>query len=263
MPEEAIAQQDRECHSFKLHDNAISGIHGNTPIRFLRDISMADNHYLWVSFEPVNDDQATYMYLSFSFDFLQELGVISEDKLKLQDQIGMLIELIGNNEFIISYLRWEYYNYLAETKNTRFERIGSLKWLSRVAYSLVYYLNEISMPDDSESNVSRLDKINMLKLEAELSNRLDLATPELKDMASSVNMSASKFLTVFKEIFNETPHQYFLKRKLEKAVELLQTRNYSLSEVAYRLGFSHPSGLTRLFKSKMGATPTSLFESKE
>ncbi|HEY9046432.1 MAG TPA: helix-turn-helix transcriptional regulator, partial [Ohtaekwangia sp.] len=40
-----------------------------------------------------------------------------------------------------------------------------------------------------------------------------------------------------------------------KAKSLLWSSDKSISEIAYELGFEHPSHFTKIFKTKMGVSP--------
>jgi AraC-like DNA-binding protein len=64
-------------------------------------------------------------------------------------------------------------------------------------------------------------------------------------------MSESKFKKVFQEAFGQSPHQYILEKKLEYANELLKSGQYTLTQIAYKLGYNHTSGFTRLYKKKL------------
>ena len=67
---------------------------------------------------------------------------------------------------------------------------------------------------------------------------------------------------MFRETFGETPHQYIIDKKLFFAKELLQTGQYSITEVSYKIGFTYPSGFTRLFKSKFQFPPSVIYTNK-
>ena len=49
---------------------------------------------------------------------------------------------------------------------------------------------------------------------------------------------------------------YMRKMRIEKAVQLMETTNYSLTEVAYLTGFSDQSHFNRIFKKQTGQTPS-------
>jgi AraC-like DNA-binding protein len=45
---------------------------------------------------------------------------------------------------------------------------------------------------------------------------------------------------------------------LEKAKQLIETTEYTISEVCYKVGFSSPSYFTKCFKDYFGFLPTEL-----
>lgn len=59
----------------------------------------------------------------------------------------------------------------------------------------------------------------------------------------------------FKRYTGMTPHQYYTKKKLEKAVLLLRAGK-SVKVVSYELGFDCPYYFSRLFSKKMGYAPS-------
>lgn len=82
--------------------------------------------------------------------------------------------------------------------------------------------------------------------------------PTVQEMARMADMSVTKFKIIFSNEYAESPHQYILGKKLMMAQELLRTGRYSVSQVAYKVGFNHPSGFTRLFKHKFNCSPSEL-----
>jgi AraC-like DNA-binding protein len=70
-------------------------------------------------------------------------------------------------------------------------------------------------------------------------------------------MSYSKFRKLFKESTGESPNQYHLNLRLDKAKELLHTTNLNVTEVAYNLGFESVFYFSKLFKKKNGVSPKS------
>ena len=64
------------------------------------------------------------------------------------------------------------------------------------------------------------------------------------------------FCRLFKEITKVTPTNYIKINRLNKAVNLLSTNNYSVSEVSSLCGFNEPNYFTRCFKAHFGKSPT-------
>ena len=50
--------------------------------------------------------------------------------------------------------------------------------------------------------------------------------------------------------------EYIRKMRIEKAIHLIETSGYTLTEIAYLTGFSDQSHFTRIFKKQTGQTPT-------
>jgi len=79
--------------------------------------------------------------------------------------------------------------------------------------------------------------------------------PDLKQVASMLGMSYTRFRTVFKEQTGFSPHQYRLEVKINKAKAMLKQTPLTVTEIADRLGFSSVYYFSRLFKSKTGQSP--------
>lgn len=74
-------------------------------------------------------------------------------------------------------------------------------------------------------------------------------------LASFVNLSASRFRHLFKEETGQSINQYLRERRLERAEYMLRTTFISVKEVALRLGMSSTNHFVKYFKQKYGATP--------
>ncbi|MCG8685252.1 MAG: AraC family transcriptional regulator [Desulfobacterales bacterium] len=90
-------------------------------------------------------------------------------------------------------------------------------------------------------------------IQADYAQKLDVET-----MAGKVNMSASAFHRVFKEITAESPMQYLKKIRLTRARELLVEKDMKAYMAADRVGYESPSQFSREFKRYFGQTPADL-----
>lgn len=77
-----------------------------------------------------------------------------------------------------------------------------------------------------------------------------------KFLAEKFNYSEEHFCRLFKESTKVTPTNYIKINRLNKAVNLLSTNNYSVSEVSSLCGFNEPNYFTRCFKAHFGKSPT-------
>ena len=76
----------------------------------------------------------------------------------------------------------------------------------------------------------------------------------LRDLANEVSLSPYYFLRLFCAQVGMPPHTYLLNVRIRQAQRLIQL-GQPLAEVAYAVGFSSQSHLTRRFKPIVGVTP--------
>lgn len=78
----------------------------------------------------------------------------------------------------------------------------------------------------------------------------------LTEMASLVGLSTRHFIRAFSESTGDTPHQYVIGRRIERAKCLLVSEKYSLTEIGLAVGFSHSQHFTTKFKKHTGVCPS-------
>ena len=72
-------------------------------------------------------------------------------------------------------------------------------------------------------------------------------TLTVPDIARSCNLSTSHFTTLFKKFTGYSPLDYFLRLKMLRAAEMLDTTTRPLKEIAADAGFSDPLYFSRVF----------------
>ncbi len=72
-------------------------------------------------------------------------------------------------------------------------------------------------------------------------------TLSVPDIARSCNLSTSQFNTLFKKFTGYSPLDYFLRLKMQRAAEMLDTTTRPLKEIAADVGFSDPLYFSRTF----------------
>ena len=93
-----------------------------------------------------------------------------------------------------------------------------------------------------------------LKLRKEIHN--EFYRPFTVDsMAAMVNLSPSRFYSIYKSIFGISPKRDYLNIRIEHAKTLLQQRKYSVAQVASMAGYTNPYHFIRQFKEVVGMTP--------
>lgn len=80
-------------------------------------------------------------------------------------------------------------------------------------------------------------------------------TIRLSDLSAQLGMSPFHFARVFKAEMGEAPAQYLMRRRTERAIELIEGTDLNLATIAFRAGFSSQSHMNRRVKQATGRTP--------
>ncbi|KRR22571.1 hypothetical protein CQ13_28590 [Bradyrhizobium retamae] len=77
----------------------------------------------------------------------------------------------------------------------------------------------------------------------------------VKDLSEIARLSPAHFSRAFKRSFGEPPHAYIVRCRLERAMHLMLTTDYALTEIALACGFTDQAHLSNLFRQHIGGTP--------
>jgi AraC-like DNA-binding protein len=80
--------------------------------------------------------------------------------------------------------------------------------------------------------------------------------PTVKHCAEAMNLSPNYFSDLLKSETGKNTQEHIHYYLLGKAKNLLASSNLSVSEIAYELGFEYPQNFSKLFKKKVGVSPT-------
>jgi AraC family transcriptional regulator len=78
----------------------------------------------------------------------------------------------------------------------------------------------------------------------------------LIEMAQSVELSPAHFSRMFRESTGETPHQFVLRNRIERAKEMLRAPLARVLDVAVACGFKTQQHFARVFRHECGTSPT-------
>ena len=78
----------------------------------------------------------------------------------------------------------------------------------------------------------------------------------LQDVAKSVNMSNSRFSTVFSQQNGQTFTEYLISLRLGKAKEMLRTTGVKSTQIARECGYNDSHYFSYIFKKNVGITPS-------
>src|SRR6188508_3388997 len=75
-------------------------------------------------------------------------------------------------------------------------------------------------------------------------------------LARAAYLSPAHFSREFRRAFGETPHQYLLTRRLERAAQLLRMTDRSVAEICLDVGLTSVGSFTTSFGRAYGLSPT-------
>jgi AraC-like DNA-binding protein len=78
----------------------------------------------------------------------------------------------------------------------------------------------------------------------------------LGELSGVVHMSPFHFARLFKRTSGVPPHRFVVRRRVDRAIELLAGGEHPIGEIARLVGFGTPSHFTTVFRRITGVTPT-------
>jgi AraC-like DNA-binding protein len=79
---------------------------------------------------------------------------------------------------------------------------------------------------------------------------------DVPTLARAARLSPAHFSREFRRAFGDTPHQYLLTRRLERAAALLRNTDRSVADVCFSVGLRSVGSFTTSFRRAYGVTPT-------
>src|SRR5258705_2156823 len=78
----------------------------------------------------------------------------------------------------------------------------------------------------------------------------------LDELAQSVGLSTAHFARMFRKSTGETPHQFVLRQRLERAKSMLRAPDARILDVAVACGFKTQQHFAQVFRDAWGVSPT-------
>lgn len=122
------------------------------------------------------------------------------------------------------------------------------------------FINERYGP---QSELNEVDKKFMAQVQAIVAQNLSNSGYSVEDMEREMGISHAQIYRKFKSLFGETPLEFIQHYRLNKSVELLQSGNYYVNEIAYMVGFSDPKYFSVVFKRYFGKNASDFLKDKK
>ena len=201
-------------------------------------------------------------------DQIKLLTLVVEREWILENIIGAddssyLSALMGSGHPVplVEYLDYDHSNLITDLFFENYkDKIQKLSAVIRVLSFLIDVLNKERR--EEEQSITSNDRRAIL--EACKIIESDFKTfPSVKTLSANVKMGETSFKTKFKNIIGMSPYQFFLKLKLERARDLLEHSNHSVSEIGYQCGYTNLSHFARQFKKHFGILPSELVRERK
>ena len=119
------------------------------------------------------------------------------------------------------------------------------------------YFNSINTSVLSE-NTTSLDKEFMTSVLSYINENISDEKLNVEYLAGELLLSRSKLYRKIKALTGSTANEFIRTVRLERAKQIIEVSEDTISEVCYQVGFSSPSYFTKCFKDKYGFLPTEI-----
>ena len=114
-----------------------------------------------------------------------------------------------------------------------------------------------------DQKVKLIEEVKNAIVQLVHAGELDEMKQNLSDfLTSNLHKDYHLVSTLFSSIENTTIEQYFILQKIEKVKEWLVYNEFTLGEIAYKLGYSSTAHLSAQFKKVTGFTPSQFKKQK-
>lgn len=149
--------------------------------------------------------------------------------------------------------------YISKPFNIDFLKIRVINIIQERQKIKEIYMKDLQAGTMDSTTVCKLMKIDELfrdKLLAIVDVQYENSDFSIEDLSESLGLSRVHLYRKMKTLFGVSPTDYLRNYRLNKAMLLLKTRQYSISEIAYMTGFTSPAYFTKCFKVLYGVTPS-------
>ncbi|HOY06444.1 MAG TPA: two-component regulator propeller domain-containing protein [Saprospiraceae bacterium] len=115
----------------------------------------------------------------------------------------------------------------------------------------------------SALTVTSIDEEFLVKFIRIVEEHMDESEYSIDDLAHQIAMSRMQLYRKLKALTGETPNTLIRNIRLKRAAQLLDTRQFNISEVAYKVGFTDLKYFRERFKERFGVVPSEYFRSEK
>lgn len=166
-------------------------------------------------------------------------------------------DLLKQTSFLQDVISAKYQKILSDIFNHEESSMPVLFINSRVLRLLEGFLENILKRNMIEPmlSISSKDFESILQIEGLLLENYGEVFPKIEKLARIALMSESKLKKIYKQAFGMGLYEYYQKNRMHKAKELLNSGEYTVSQVGALLGYHNLSNFSASFKKEFNQLP--------
>ena len=115
---------------------------------------------------------------------------------------------------------------------------------------------ESPVADARRVPINITDEAFLAKVSSVVFDNMENSDFEAGDLAEILKLSRTQLYRRIRAITNRSVHDFIITLRMNQARELLLSGNFSISETAYKVGYSLPTNFTRTFAKYFGMSPS-------
>ncbi len=189
-------------------------------------------------YEADDKDPWSYIWIIFNgakaYPLLQKMGFSTQNPLytprHTSEDVSRCMETLlvrHSDEYLCIGTLYQLFSHMISTSDAKIPNKGEAHSVSSYVKKAMEYINE------------------------------KYAEPiRIEDIAGYCGLNRSYLTRIFKDNIGETPQQYLIRHRLDRACLLLKSTDYPILHIAYSVGYADPFAFSRLFKQKKGMSPS-------
>lgn len=149
-------------------------------------------------------------------------------------------------------------NLLRSNFNDKFHLIHTRAKTFDLLCDILQYLCSPNIHSDGDSKTLSTYETQRLQEARDILSTTFSPAPTIKGLAKTIGLNETKFKRGFKLLFGATIHEYGNYHRMQKALELLQTTEQSITDIAQSVGYDYQTSFTAAVKNFFGVTPKQL-----
>jgi DNA-binding response OmpR family regulator len=114
-----------------------------------------------------------------------------------------------------------------------------------------------SKPKEKSNQIMlSIDRRFMNKLMELMEKNMENGDLTIDDLVNELTVSRSVFFKKLKALTGLAPIEFIKEVRIKRAVQLIETGEFTMSQITYMVGINDPRYFSRCFKQKIGLTPT-------